>query len=123
MLSILPPEITHYHIFPNLAPSEKLLYDIAERKRTNVTEKEKEELVNYAAQRGHLEVLKWARENGCPWYEKTCAYAAAGGHLEVLKWARANGCPWDERTCTHAAEGGHLEVLKWARLGPEGTGR
>jgi hypothetical protein len=22
-----------------------------------------------------------------------------GGHLEVLKWARANGCPWDENTC------------------------
>jgi hypothetical protein len=19
-----------------------------------------------------------------------------GGHLEVLKWARENGCPWDE---------------------------
>ena len=25
--------------------------------------------------------------------------AAKGGHLEVLKWARANGCPWDEWTC------------------------
>jgi hypothetical protein len=21
--------------------------------------------------------------------------AASGGHLEVLKWARENGCPWD----------------------------
>ena len=45
---------------------------------------------------GHLEVLKWARANGCPWDEGTCAYAAEGGHLEVLKWARENGCPWDE---------------------------
>jgi len=45
---------------------------------------------------GHLEVLKWARENGCPWDEDTCAGAAEGGHLEVLKWARENGCPWDE---------------------------
>jgi hypothetical protein len=26
-------------------------------------------------------------------------YAARGGHLEVLQWARANGCPWDEWTC------------------------
>jgi len=49
-----------------------------------------------AAKGGHLEVLKWARENGCPWDEWTCAYAAEGGHLEVLKWARENGCPWDE---------------------------
>ena len=33
------------------------------------------------------------------WDECTCAYAAEGGHLEVLKWARENGCPWDEYTC------------------------
>ena len=47
-----------------------------------------------AAEHGHLEVLKWARSNGCPWNEKTCANAASGGHLEILKWARENGCPW-----------------------------
>src|SRR5690349_14049438 len=34
-----------------------------------------------------------------------------GGYLEVLQWARANGCPWDERTCLNAAADGHLEVL------------
>ena len=44
---------------------------------------------------GHLEVLQWARANGCPWDQRTCAYAATGGHLEVLQWARANGCPWN----------------------------
>jgi hypothetical protein len=38
-------------------------------------------------------VLKWARENGCPWDVNTCRRAAAEGHLEVLKWARANGAP------------------------------
>ena len=42
---------------------------------------------------GHLEILKWARENGCPWNEDTCANAAENGYLEVLKWARENGCP------------------------------
>ena len=67
------------------------------------------------ALRGHLEVLQWARQNGCPWDELTCAYAAAGGHLEVLQWARQNGCPWDQSTCVWAASGGHLEVLQWAR--------
>ena len=41
-------------------------------------------------------MLKWARENGCPWDQDTCA-SRRGGHLEVLKWARANDCPWDER--------------------------
>jgi len=30
----------------------------------------------------------------------------------VLKWAREDGCPWDYTTYTCAAEGGHLEVLQ-----------
>ena len=46
-----------------------------------------------AAWSGHLQVLQWARENGCPWDEDTCSGAAHNGHLEVLRWARANGCP------------------------------
>ena len=32
-----------------------------------------------------------------------------GGHLEVLKWARENGCPWDEETCTNAASEGYVQ--------------
>ena len=69
----------------------------------------------YAARGGHLKVLKWARDNGCPWDEWTCNNAAWGGHLKVLKWLIEKGCPWDEWTCNNAARGGHLEVLKWAR--------
>ena len=42
-----------------------------------------------------------------------CAFAAEGGHLEVLRWARAHDCPWDANTCRGDAQGGHLEVLKW----------
>jgi hypothetical protein len=62
---------------------------------------------------GHLEVLKWARENGCPWDEQTCSSAATGGHLEVLKWARANGCPWERvGRARLAAKGGHLEAAE-----------
>ena len=51
-----------------------------------------------AAQYGHLGVLKYAHENGCPWDERTCRAAARGGHLDVLKYARENGCPWDAGT-------------------------
>ncbi len=68
-----------------------------------------------AAEKGHLEVLQWARSQGCPWDELTCAWAALKGHLEVLQWARSRGCAWDEDTCAFAAHGGHLEVLQWAR--------
>ncbi len=38
-----------------------------------------------------MEILRWARMNGCPWNAMASAYAAAGGHLEVLRWMRANG--------------------------------
>ena len=68
-----------------------------------------------AVERGHLDVLQWARANGCPWDESTSHAAACDGHLEMLQWARANGCPWDEGTCAEAARNGHVEVLQWAR--------
>ena len=63
---------------------------------------------SYAALGGHLEVLQWARANGCPWDEDTCSAAANRGHLEVLQWARANGCPWGEETCE-----AKFKVLQW----------
>ncbi|CAB9512577.1 ankyrin repeat protein [Seminavis robusta] len=68
----------------------------------------------YAAGDGHLEVLKYAHENGCLWDALTCSYAAEGGHLEVLKYAHENGCPWDEGTCDEAATYGRLEILQYA---------
>ena len=36
--------------------------------------------------------------------------AAAGGHLAVLQWAREHGCPWGAGTCEQAAGGGHMAV-------------
>ena len=54
----------------------------------------KKKVCRWSAERGHLEVLKWARANGCPWNEVTCSFAAKERHLEVLQWAVANGCPW-----------------------------
>jgi hypothetical protein len=58
-------------------------------------------------------VLKWARgEKDCPWDETTCSGAAYGGHLEALKWARANHCPWDARECKNIA-GDHEEMRAW----------
>ena len=68
-----------------------------------------------AAVNGHLDVLRWARENKCVMNETTCAGAARGGHLDVLRWARENGCPWDASVCVNAAGRGDLEMLQWAR--------
>jgi len=81
---------------------------------------------HFAAQGGHLDVLMWAWERGCPWHLMDeqghldedldcCALAARNGHLAVLQWAREHDCPWNEMTSSGAAAGGHLEVLRWAR--------
>ncbi len=63
----------------------------------------------------HLEVLKWARKNGCDWNAKTCVRAAKTGRLKILKWARKNGCDWNSDVCVSAAFYGHLDCLIWAR--------
>ena len=62
-----------------------------------------------------MEVLKWARANGCQqWSENTCASTVHGGQLETLKWARANGCPWDRAYCLQGAPGvGSDEMWAW----------
>ena len=39
----------------------------------------------------------------------TCYYAAKGGHIELLRWARENGAPWDELTSRVAASKGYVE--------------
>src|SRR5271155_5399766 len=46
------------------------------------------------AAEGSLELLKWARFEGCAWDSLTCCRAAFKGHMELLKWARSEGCPW-----------------------------
>jgi hypothetical protein len=97
-----------------------------------------------ASRKGDLEILRWARGNGCPWgkvYEcfssafcrqnheilnwhvtngcswstETCAMAAQEGNFELLCWLHENFCPWDETTCANAAQGRYGEMLTWAR--------
>ena len=62
-----------------------------------------------AAAGGHLEVLQWARVNGCPWEKYTSHWAAVEGLLDTLKFARANGCRWTASTRDRAADLGYIE--------------
>jgi len=48
---------------------------------------------DWAASRGDLKMLMWARENGCPWFEQTFTKGTAPGDLALLTWAKENGCP------------------------------
>ena len=65
---------------------------------------------------GNLKLLKWARENGYSWSQKTCELAAACKRVEILKWLRENGCPWNEhRFCMEAIMFKRLDDLKFAK--------
>jgi hypothetical protein len=101
-------KIVASYAFPETLVSDDVYFLTGEWTRIN-------NVIDYAAANGLLDVIKWARKNGCPWNYATCYNAAKGGHLAVLQWARENECPWNKLTCSMAAEGGHLEVLKWAR--------
>jgi hypothetical protein len=70
---------------------------------------------DWSAQDGHLETLKWVRENGGEWTYKAADWAARNGHLETLKWIRENGGEWTSNAADYAARKGHLETLKWIR--------
>lgn len=68
----------------------------------------------FAARDGELDVLRWARQDGCPWDASACEAAAESGHLDVLDWAVSHGCDWGEDTLSAAAAAGKLNTLKWA---------
>lgn len=73
-----------------------------------------------AAEAGHIEILKFARRNGCPWDPRTSSAAAWGNHCEVLQWVVAQGCSRDREVSHGAAMSGNLPMLRW--LQREGGG-
>src|SRR5271166_6043683 len=81
---------------------ENMIKKISTRKSLKIR------LVDLAAKKGYLGIIQWIFP-GAELSKDTCLLAARGGHLEVLKWARENQCPWNRSTCTNAALGGHLE--------------
>ena len=101
-----------------------------------------ERTINAAAEQGNLEMVKYCVANECPIDEWACAYAALNGHLECLKYLREEAkAPWDSDcligrlkmviftysnillsvsminiangVCRMAAENGHLDCLKY----------
>ena len=67
-----------------------------------------------AASQGNLEMVKYCVANECPIDAFACEYAAENGHLEVLKYLREEvKAPWDWGTATRAAENGHLHILEY----------
>lgn len=50
-----------------------------------------------AASRGYLSILQWMVDKRLPWDGETLYEAARCGHENVVRWARENGCPLDEK--------------------------
>ena len=67
-----------------------------------------------AAEQGNLEMVKYCVAKKCPINGWACAEAAGNGHLEVLKYLREEvKAPWDSRTADWAASNGHLHILEY----------
>ena len=70
--------------------------------------------ITAAAAQGYLEMVKYCVANECPINESACAHAAENGHLEVLKYLREEAkAPWDSSTANCAAFNGHLHILEY----------
>ena len=69
-----------------------------------------------AAYKGHLEVLKYLREEvKAPWDSLTAEWAAENGHLHILEYlVELKFDKYDKWACCKlAAENGHLDCLKY----------
>ena len=73
-----------------------------------------ERVCDYAAMRGSVRLLEWARENNRAWSASTCSFAAQHGHLPVLQYLHENGCPWNSGTCWGAAHYKRWDCLQYA---------
>ena len=63
---------------------------------------------------GNLEMVKYCVANECPIDETACENAAENGHLEVLKYLREEAkVPWTWVTASMAALNGHLHILEY----------
>ena len=71
------------------------------------------DVCNYAASRGSVRLLKWARVNNRAWSTSTCYVAAINGHLPALQYLHENGCPWSYITCQYAADQKHWDCLQY----------
>ena len=73
-----------------------------------------ERTIRTAAVQGNLEMVKYCVANECPIDVEACAFAADRGHLECLKYLREEAkAPWDLGTAIWAAAKGHLHILEY----------
>ena len=71
--------------------------------------------IDAAAEQGNLEMVKYCVATECPIGMNACTIAASEGHLECLKYLREEGkAPWDSSVLHFAHAKKHLECLRYA---------
>jgi hypothetical protein len=80
-----------------------------------------QEEINAATSSGHLEILKWAWEDGPHIIPDSDSIedASHSGYLDILKWLHSVQPEWTPSQCAvdRAAEGGQVDVLRWFKTG------
>jgi len=75
-----------------------------------------EGLYNKTIWGGHINVLKWLREQEVPWGERTFKLTAQKGNLNILQWLHDRGCPWPNNDTYRVGEYAlKPEVVEWCR--------
>ena len=66
---------------------------------------------------GHLHVLKWARAQSppCAFGAHVCMNAAYTNRLDILQWAKSQGCDWYLPECIAAARHSSIEMQEWLK--------
>jgi len=49
-------------------------------------------IMHLLVQYGQLELLKFARNNGCEWFLNICSYAKLFNQFEIMAYLKENGC-------------------------------
>lgn len=78
-----------------------------------------EKAIEYAADYGHLEIIKFMMKNGGEVTEDTLCLAARGGHLDIVKFLDENDIT-SAYADKEAASAGHLEVVKYLQKHGDG---
>src|SRR6187399_1748927 len=70
--------------------------------------------IDWAAENGHLEVVKYLHEIGKECTDDAIDRASKGGHLEIVKYLHeVVGANCTTKAMEWAAEDGHLDIVKY----------
>ena len=100
-MEILPYDVKHYEILPLLDKVSTMVLQhtlLGKPYPKGLSDDDQKIIISYG-----LKYTQYFYDLNLLNKNKICENAAWNGHLEVLKWARENCCNWDELTCANAA--------------------